>query len=319
MIYEISSSSPTFNRVTFKAGVNIVVADKGTDSSINNSRNGLGKTTLIEIIHFCLGAKFDKNSRLSVPELSDWDFSIDLDVGKARILATRYIKDPNKIFIIIKNGNASLELKTDSDTKAKYITVDSWKKYLGKMLFDMSDEIKSISSRTILGFFVRREDGYEKAFKVYNQEKSSSTVLNNAYVLGLNWQKTSELFDIRYEYDKLDSLRKESESVGENRDLLKSRMVALEADIAIIEQSVREFNVLPEYETVQQEANKLTSEIHKITNQNMFLRRKVEVYKESIKQEIIPDDNKLDILYQEIGIVFGDSVRKNISDARKFH
>ena len=55
MIYEVSSSSPTFRTVRFTDGVNIVVADKGEKSSINNSRNGLGKTTLIEIIHFCLG------------------------------------------------------------------------------------------------------------------------------------------------------------------------------------------------------------------------------------------------------------------------
>lgn len=319
MIYEVSSSSSTFRTVRFTDGVNIIVADKGEKSSINNSRNGLGKTTLIEIIHFCLGAKFDKNSRLSVPELFDWDFSIDLDINGTRIIAKRYINDPGKIFIIVKDGKFVLELKTDSETKEKYITVENWKSYLGEELFSIPRDAKGVSSRTILGFFVRREDGYDKAFRIYNQEKTTTTVINNAYVLGLNWQKSNELFDVRAEYEKLDLLKRASEADGESRDVLKSRILAMEEDVGTIEQRVRNFNVLPEYKEVQDKANDLTSEIQRLTNRNMFLNRKIDAYKESVKQERVSDNDKLDVLYSEVGIVFTEGIKKNLLQAKDFH
>ena len=56
MIHAVRCDHPSFNTVSFKSGFNVVLADKTNQSSIKDSRNGLGKSLLIEIIHFCLGA-----------------------------------------------------------------------------------------------------------------------------------------------------------------------------------------------------------------------------------------------------------------------
>jgi uncharacterized protein YydD (DUF2326 family) len=56
MINTISANQPSFKTVEFTPGFNVIIADRTESSGVKDSRNGLGKSTLIEIIHFCLGA-----------------------------------------------------------------------------------------------------------------------------------------------------------------------------------------------------------------------------------------------------------------------
>jgi len=89
MIHRVSSSDPRFRTVHLSAGLNIVLAERTDGSSDKDSRNGLGKTSLIEIIHFCLGAGFSKNHRLSHPELRRFIYSIEIDLGPHRFTVSR--------------------------------------------------------------------------------------------------------------------------------------------------------------------------------------------------------------------------------------
>ena len=57
MIHSIAANQPTFRPVKLTPGLNVILADRTKGSSRKDTRNGLGKSTLIEIIHFCLGAK----------------------------------------------------------------------------------------------------------------------------------------------------------------------------------------------------------------------------------------------------------------------
>ncbi|MFM6726441.1 MAG: DUF2326 domain-containing protein, partial [Dolichospermum sp.] len=60
MIYAVRCNQPSFKTVNFRPGLNVVLADRTEESGIRDSRNGLGKSTLIEIIHFCLGGNIEK-------------------------------------------------------------------------------------------------------------------------------------------------------------------------------------------------------------------------------------------------------------------
>ncbi len=54
MIKKLSANHPSFKTVEFGAGFNVIWADRTQESTKRDSRNGLEKSTLIEIIHFCL-------------------------------------------------------------------------------------------------------------------------------------------------------------------------------------------------------------------------------------------------------------------------
>jgi uncharacterized protein YydD (DUF2326 family) len=95
MIRRVSSSLPSFKEISFTSGFNIVLADRTKDSTKKDTRNGLGKSTLLDVIHFCLGARVTKaNSRLAHPQLLKYDFTLELELNGKIFTATRRLDDP---------------------------------------------------------------------------------------------------------------------------------------------------------------------------------------------------------------------------------
>ena len=320
MINSIFSSKETFNTVVFKEGLNIITAEKSMKSSDKDSRNGLGKTTLIEIIHFCLGSDLTKKNKLNAPELQDWDFSIDFSVKEQRIIAKRYIADPKKIFIIMDDPSF-FKFKEDVETKEKYIDIEIWKDFLGKNLFNIMDIQKSYqpSFRGILNFFIRRAGGYADAFITVPKESAVTTIVNNAFLLGLKWEKSLDLVDVNSRIKKLNHLKEASDTSKETKGRLKSYIITTESAVEETKKNLDNFNVLPEYQNMEQEADTLTKSIQKLTNTNIIAKRKLDNYLDSVKSESISDIDNLELLYKEANIVFGEVIKKNLEEAKKFH
>ena len=99
MIKKLSANQQSFKTIEFSAGFNVVWADRTQESTKRDSRNGLGKSTLIEIIHFCLGAKSSKGKGLLVEALKGWEFTLDLEVDGKEFSVTRCVDDPNNFYV----------------------------------------------------------------------------------------------------------------------------------------------------------------------------------------------------------------------------
>lgn len=56
MIRELKSDLESFKTLTFGPGLNIILTDKSRDATDPQSRNGAGKTSFVELVHFLLGA-----------------------------------------------------------------------------------------------------------------------------------------------------------------------------------------------------------------------------------------------------------------------
>ena len=57
MLHRLSADDSRFKTVTFTPGLNLLVADKTASSADTDSRNSAGKSSVIELIHFLLGAR----------------------------------------------------------------------------------------------------------------------------------------------------------------------------------------------------------------------------------------------------------------------
>ena len=62
MIQRVYSDLPKFKNLTFKKGFNVLLAQKSPGATDKQTRNRAGKSSLLDVIHFLLGSKCDKES-----------------------------------------------------------------------------------------------------------------------------------------------------------------------------------------------------------------------------------------------------------------
>lgn len=95
-ILKLAANQPTFRTVTFRReGLSLVLAQQRSAKSAQTSTyNGVGKTLMLELLHYCLGsskrAAFEKH-------LKDWAFSLTIDIEGKEHIITRRADKPGQI------------------------------------------------------------------------------------------------------------------------------------------------------------------------------------------------------------------------------
>src|SRR5690606_29279034 len=134
-LISLTANQASFKPVFFKnqTGLNFIVADKTeiTDGK-NKTVNGVGKSLLIAIVHFCLGSR-PKSTFIS--SLPDWEFSLTFIVNGKQYTSVRDTQNQNKIIL---NGDT--------------LSVANFNKKFGEELFDV-DGTKELTFRSLLPFF----------------------------------------------------------------------------------------------------------------------------------------------------------------------
>ena len=97
MIHSLSSDQDSFRDIRFSEGFNAIIADCGDVLPASSTQRGLGKSTLLDIVHFCLGGK-PRNTLLK-NETKGWSFSLEFDAGPRHVIATRNTGRPSDISI----------------------------------------------------------------------------------------------------------------------------------------------------------------------------------------------------------------------------
>lgn len=116
MIHTITSDLPSFKPLTFKPGLNILLADKSEGATDRQSRNGAGKTSLVELIHFLMGGSADKDSIFRSAALAPWTFEMCADIGNAAVNIGRTGSKPSRIRLDRSVANWPIHPERDAKT-----------------------------------------------------------------------------------------------------------------------------------------------------------------------------------------------------------
>lgn len=329
MIHRVSANQPSFHTVELTAGLNVILADRTETSTQKDTRNGLGKSTLIEIIDFCLGSRPKKGEGLIIDDLKDWAFTIDVTIANNRVQVTRRVDEPNRILIEGNTMGWSEQPDTDDDSGGHFYTADRWRDLLGRELFGIPGKIATSKYqprfRSLFSYFVRRGSyAYANPFHHTRQQQSWDEQIHIAYLLGLGWEnsaKWQELNDQQKAIKAIDSAVKSGAmegllgSIGE----MEADLVSLEAQDLRESEALKSFRVLPQYQDMQREADEKTATIHQFSNDNIADRRRLARCQESVAGETPPSDGLIEQLYEEAGVVLADSVRRTLAEAKDFH
>ena len=329
MIHGVSANQKSFHAVTFTTGLNIILAERSTISTEKDTRNGIGKSTLIEIIDFCLGSRLTKGKGLLIEPLEQWAFTIDITLDGNRVKVTRSVAEQNLIVVDGPTKGWTEQPDIDEKTGQKFFRADRWRTLLGWVLFDIPRSVDQLpykpSYRSLVSYLVRLgSDAYSSPFRHFRQQKTWDIQLHIAYLLGMNWEYAARWQGLKDKEDSIKAFETAIKTgamegaigtVGE----LETQRIQLEQQAITAAKALETFKVHPQYESIQQDANRLTTDIHNLANDNVTDRRRLTCYEESIKEENPPAATSIELLYEESGLVFPDAVKKTLDEARDFH
>lgn len=321
--------------VTFRSGLNVILADITDVEDIKNdkkSRNGAGKSSLIEIIDFCLAGK---EKTLNADELEDWTFSIDLMLNKKTYTVYRTVKNSNKIYF--ENGDFSgwkiqpKKVKQEESTEAeeKYLLKeDEWKIVLGTLIFGLDDENSKTyypTYRSLISYFIRgKEAAFSDPFKYFSTQPAWQIQVYNAFLLNLNWEYAVTLQQLKDVKESILALKKATKqgyledfigTIGE----LEAEKVTLQSRVKQFDEQLANFRVHPQYEEIQKEANSLTKKTHEISNTITMQKSLLEKYQNNIIEEKDTNIKAVELVYKEAGLIFPEDLTKSLEEIIQFH
>jgi uncharacterized protein YydD (DUF2326 family) len=331
MLISLTSNDPRFKAIRFQPGLNLVLADKTKKSSRKDTRNGLGKTTLIEIIHFCLGADFTKLKTLKAPELRNWEFSLEVNIASRYVRITRSLEVPGKI--VLRGDVSTLPfVQTSTDTEGAFVISDyQWTSLLGHLYFDLPiQENLTItkyrpSFRALISYFMRRSpDSYLDPFRHFDRQPEVDKQVCNTYLLGLNYEHARDFQLLKDKAEEIKSRKRQAEtgnlpgvqgSLGE----LEARRVPLKEQIDREAAALAAFQINPQYREIERESASLTKQLHELSEANIHDQRLHQFYESSLETEVYVEGPELLSMYKQLGLDLPTFVKKRFEDVQQFH
>jgi uncharacterized protein YydD (DUF2326 family) len=333
VIYAVRSDSPSFREVKLTSGFNVILAERSGESSHQDTRNGVGKSTLLEIIHFCLGASADRRSALTSPLVAHWTFILEFSIGPLRFTSYRSPATQKEIRIEGDVENLPISLKKIDELGRAVLSVSSWNSCLGSLMFGLTPESKQRKEnggyrptfRGLISYFIRRGSGaYLSPFTSHSKQQEWDKQVSDAFLLGLEWEDSRDWQLIRDRKKELDTFQKATAtgiakeffgSLGE----LEATKVRHEASVKEQARALDSFQVHPQYQSLEVRANELTELIHELANTNVVEQQLVNSYRKNTQEEQSTGDRDVGKLYEEAGVVLPELVQRRLTEIQAFH
>jgi uncharacterized protein YydD (DUF2326 family) len=331
MIRRVSANFESFRTVDFRAGFNLVLAERSEGSTDRDSRNGLGKSVLLEILHFCLGAQGAAGKGIVVDALREWTFRVDIRHGERDFALSRAIESGQKRWTYIDSrvGNWPIDPQVH-DGRARMSQPDL-RKLLGRIQYGLNEEIEDTkwgpTFRSLLAYQIRRDpDGFLDPFTQWRQQKEWDRQVNVTYQLDLNWQDAVEFQEIRSQKSVIDQLNKAlregalPDSLG-SEGALETERVRLAGLIGDRLERLSKFEVRDDYSEIEDEVNALSERAHLLVNENIRDRRFADLYESQFdgERQMAISEDQVEALFAEAQIELPDHVTRRLAEVKAFH
>ena len=324
MIKRIYSTLSTFSEVKLHSGLNILLADMTTSSTKKDTRNGLGKTTFIDVINFLLGGRCDRHSTFKLPRFTNEFFVMDIELEGSLITVKRRGMDANNIYI-----DCDPNAKLASLLREGSLPLKAWNSYLGMMFFNLDENnplvYENLSFRGIFPYFARKasDGGFLEPTRHYSNQKALDVQIALTFLLGLNTNLAIKQKELDLKSSDIKNLRKALDT-----DIYKditTKGISLDSEITILTEKANKmklelerFHVHPEYEEIEKRASSYAKEISKLSDENYLDRQILMNLKESSVQSERSSNLDIKSLYGEVEIKLPDAIVNSYEDSRKF-
>ncbi len=280
-------------------------SDASKDSP-GKTYNGVGKSLIVALIHFCLGSEKNKEFKSKLP---DWQFILHFDHDGKDYRVSRSTDNQD---VVSLNGD---ELK-----------VTKFREQMRELLFPLPKKIKNLTFRGLITRFIRPSKESYTSFDVVSSSATDyQNLIQNAFLLGLNTDLVTKKFDLRKEQDnvqklrmnlKRDSIFKEFYTGNKNVDI---ELADLESKVATLKKNIDNFNVAEDYHDRQQDANAATKRLQDYRNELVLVKNAIAEIDRSLI--ILPDIDPESVakIFEEANAAWPERLQKRIEEVAAFH
>lgn len=332
MIRHFGSDHTSFKSLAFKAGLNILLADKSEGATDRQSRNGAGKTSFVELVHFLFGAEVRKENIFRSDALNDWTFDVALDIGDETVSAARSGAKPGRLLVSGDVSGWPLPPHFDEPAGLYQLSNEAWKANLGALWFGLplasSDETERFqpSFRSLFSYFARRQQsgGFQQPMQHTSMQQVWDQQVSICYLLGLDWSIPGKFQELRGQEKVAQELRKAARGgdlgrfFGKAADL-RTRLTVAVARATRLRSQLDNFQVVPEYKELEHEVNDITRNIDSLNVENVIDGDMLQRLRTSFEEEDAPELGDVTKLYAEVGVVLPGMVRRRFDEVERFH
>ena len=335
MILNVDSSLPTFKRVEFHDGLNVLLSDRQPYASEKQTRNSAGKTSLVEIIHFLLGANCGVDSLFRSDALIEHWFRAEFMFHEELYSVERSGQCPSQIFILNDlNNRHSYPIKIDKESERPYISNANWRALLGELLFGIPADSEGTiyeksytpSFRSMISYFIRRHNagGFISPERSAERQRPWDWQENLSYLLGLDWQISYEFQQVRAKEKMLEELRKAAKggALGE----IIGTVAELRSQVTVADRKAKErrsqladFQVLDSYRDLSDRAARAKTQMQALGREIVSFRETLNHLESSLAKETPPDKAILQEVYAAAGIELPDMALRRLDEVRSFY
>ncbi|HJX79881.1 DUF2326 domain-containing protein [Glutamicibacter sp.] len=324
MLVQLSANKDIFVPINFEPGLNVILADRTAEASKTDSRNARGKSSLLSAVNYCLGGNFPREFEVLADD--NWEFRLTIILDGVTVAVSRNCASPrNRVSIDHLSGEVPAWLSLLEEGR---LQVDTWKQVLGWKWFGLPDQVVDetarLSSRTLLTYLIRRS-APDDPTKIIAQQSARSSRVHTSYLMGLDWQVTNELAELKDEqqvYRAIDTATSSkflSSAVGNEDDLLIERQEAILARDRVAQQT-RDFVLLDDPDDLISQADRLTGEVNSLRNDVYMARQMIALHEKSLEESAqSASDETLTMLRAEMTSAFREEALARLDEVEAFH
>ncbi len=310
--------------INFKLGVNLIV-DISEIINQQDTGNDVGKTTVLRLINYCLGAKADeiyKNAESSKTINSKVkNFLIDNEIVIILTLCTDF-NDTKTDVVIKRNFLADKKRKICSIDDCEYSNVENFKKELKSIFYNSISNKPSF--RQLIDKHLRFDYSNERIIN-YLHFGTSDKEYEQIYFFLYNLNKASELSTSKgSEIDKFKEYENIKKKLFKDKtsSLIEQELLLLDTNVEKLEQEKLNFNVSNQYKKELQEIDNINDYINRLMEEYSLLKTRLKIYEQNIlaieadKCEFEVKD--IEALYNEAEIYL-PKINKTLEEAINFH
>lgn len=297
----------SFHSIKFKDGLNLIIGKQANpdDKSLDKTYNGVGKSLLIYILHFCLGSNKISPFEEKIP---GWEFALEFSIDGKSYTSVRNTSKQNKIFL---NGEK--------------LTLPKFRSIMLEKVFGVTEKINNLTFNTLFPRFIRRDrESYVTYDTFIRNEQHYSRLLNNSFLLGLDTELIIEKQRLRSLFRQTEDLKKNIEEdpiIKEhfnNSEDTEIEILDLEDSIEKLKSEISEFKISANYNDIEKEADEKHFLLKELENKRALTNNSIKQINKSL--DIKPDlsEKRVINLYNQAKVEVPEMVVKKMDEAINF-